>query len=152
VTAATIGAAGRRIGRFHEDPVVIARCQAWAGPVLSRLTPARRRALLALAALWVAIKRPLKDASPAIDLRGPNGPTAAAVVILLCLAIVIVMYVVARRFPALCALARSSGCTVSSGLSWSSAGWLRRSGAWPCSRSPGSCSRSRSCCGASAIC
>lgn len=118
MTIATIGAAARRIGRFHEDPVLIAGWQAWAGPVLSRLTPARRRALLALAALWVAIKRPLKEVSPAIDLRSPNGPTAAAVVILLCLAIVIVMYVVARRFPALPAVVRARPQLWLHGLFW----------------------------------
>ena len=118
MTTATIGAAARRIRCFHEDPVVIARWRAWAGPVLSRLTPARRRALLALAALWVAIKRPLKEVSPAIDLRGPTGPTAAAVVILLCLAIVIVMYVVARRFPALPALVRARPQLWLHGLFW----------------------------------
>jgi len=50
VTAATMGAAARRLRSFHEDPSVIARWQAWTGPLLTRLTPPRRRALLALAA------------------------------------------------------------------------------------------------------
>ena len=59
---------------FHEDPAVIARWQAWSGPLLTRLTPARRRALLALAALWVVVQRPLKEIAPAIDAAGPERP------------------------------------------------------------------------------
>jgi hypothetical protein len=118
VTAATVGAAARRLRSFHEDPAVIARWQAWTGPLLTRLTPPRRRALLALAALWVVVKRPLRDLAPAIELRSPNRPTAAAVVILLCLAIVVVMYLVARRFPALPAVVRARPQLWLHGLFW----------------------------------
>ena len=118
MTTATMGAAARRLRNFHEDPAVVARWQAWTAPLLTRLTPPRRRALLALAALWVVIKRPLKELAPAIELRGPNGPTAAAMVILLCLAIVVTMYVVARRFPALPVAVRARPQLWLHGLFW----------------------------------
>jgi len=118
VTAASMATAVRRLRNFHEDPAVIARWQAWTGPLLTRLTPPRRRALLALAALWVVVKRPLKDLAPAIEMRSPSGPAAAAVVILLCLAIVVVTYVVARRFPALPAVVRARPQLWLHGLFW----------------------------------
>ena len=126
MTTATMGAAARRLRNFHEDPAVIARWQAWTGPLLSRLTPPRRRALLALAALWVVIKRPLRELAPAIELRSPNGPTAVALVILLCLTIVVVMYLVARRFPALPAVVRARPQLWLHGLFWVLVlvGWL----------------------------
>ncbi|MGH7299760.1 MAG: hypothetical protein ACREJE_05030, partial [Candidatus Rokuibacteriota bacterium] len=108
MTAGTgLAAAVRRLGQFHEDPAAIAGWQAWTRPLLTRFTPGRRRALLALAALYVAIKRPLKDMAPAVDLRSPGGPLAAAVVILLCLAVVTAAYVAARRFPSLPAAVRA---------------------------------------------
>jgi hypothetical protein len=118
VTAASMATAVRRLRNFHEDPAVIAHWQAWTGPLLIRLTPPRRRALLALAALWVVVKRPLKDLAPAIEMRSPSGPAAAAVVILLCLAIVVVTYVVARRFPALPAVVRARPQLWLHGLFW----------------------------------
>ena len=118
MTTATMSAAARRLRNFHEDPAAIARWQRWTGPLLTRLTPPRRRALLALAALWVVIKRPLKELAPAIELRGPNGPTAAAIVILLCLAIAVTMYVVARRFPTLPAAVRARPQLWLHGLFW----------------------------------
>jgi hypothetical protein len=107
VTAAILSSAARRLRSFHEDPAVVARWQAWTRPVLTRLTPRRRRALLALAALWVVIKRPLKDMAPAVDLRSPGAPAAAAVVILLCLTVAVAIYVAARRFPALPTVVRA---------------------------------------------
>ncbi|MGH7397686.1 MAG: hypothetical protein ACRELW_09120 [Candidatus Rokuibacteriota bacterium] len=107
IAGAGLAAAARRLGHFHEDPAVIAGWQAWTRPLLTRLTPGRRRALLALAALYVTVKRPLRDMAPAVDLRSPGGPPAAAVVILLCLAVVIAAYVAARRFPSLPAAVRA---------------------------------------------
>ncbi len=130
MTAATMRSAARRVHNFHEDPAVIARWRAGTRPLLTRLTPPRRRALLALAALWVVIKRPLRELAPAVELRSPGGPTAAAVVILLCLAIVIAMYVVARRFPALPAVVRARPQLWLHALFWSLVllGWLAPKG------------------------
>ena len=117
-TAAAMGAVAR-LRSFHEDPAVIARWQAWTGPLLTRFfAPGRRRALLALAALWVVVKRPLREAAPAIELRSANGPTAAAVVVLLCLAAVVVMFLVAWRFPALPAVVRARPQLWLHGLFW----------------------------------
>ncbi|MEX2224630.1 MAG: hypothetical protein WEG40_22830 [Candidatus Rokuibacteriota bacterium] len=99
-----VAAAARRLRHFHEDPAVIARWQAWTRPLLTRLTPGRRRALLALAALYVVVKRPLKDMAPALDLRSP---LSALAVILLCFAIVVAAYVAARRFASLPAVVRA---------------------------------------------
>ena len=107
MTAATMSAAARRLRSFHEDPAVVARWLAWTRPLLTRLTPARRRALLAVAALYVVVKRPLRDLAPAVDLRSPGGPPAAVVVILLSFALVVLMYVAARRFPTLPAAVRA---------------------------------------------
>jgi hypothetical protein len=50
-----------RIRHFHKEPKVIATWLKFFGPGLHRLTPARRRFLLGLAALFVAVKLPLKN-------------------------------------------------------------------------------------------
>ncbi len=105
------GAAGfwgtaRRLTQLHEDPAVVARWQAWTGPLLSRLTPRRRRALLALGALYVVVRRPLKEMAPAVDVRAPAGPLAAALIVLLCLVVVVAVYLAARRFASLPAIVR----------------------------------------------
>lgn len=97
----------RRLRHLHEDPAVVARWQAWTRPLLTRLTPGRRRAVLALGALYVVVKRPLKEIAPAVDLQSPGAPAAAAVVVLICLAAVCAVYLAARRFPSLPASVRA---------------------------------------------
>ncbi len=99
--AAGFGRTARRLGQLHEDPAVVARWQAWTGPLLSRLTPPRRRALLALGALYVVVRRPLKEMAPAVDVRAPAGPLAGALVVLLCLVVVAAVYLAARHFASL---------------------------------------------------
>jgi len=96
----------RRLGQLHEDPAVVARWQAWTGPLLSRLTPPRRRALLALGALYVVVRRPLKEMAPAVDARAPAGPLVGAMVVVLCLVVVALAYLAARRFASLPAVVR----------------------------------------------
>ena len=71
----------RRVGQLHEDPAVVARWRTWMGPLLAWLTPRRRRSLLALAALYMAVRQPLREMFPAVDLRSPNGPEAGVWVI-----------------------------------------------------------------------
>jgi hypothetical protein len=104
--AAGFSGTARRLRQLHEDPAVIARWQAWTGPLLSRLTPPRRRALLALGALYVVVRRPLKEMAPAVDVRAPAGPLAGALVVLLCLVVVAAVYLAARRFASLPATVR----------------------------------------------
>jgi len=105
--ASAIAHTARRLRQLHEDPALVARWQAWTRPLLTRLTPGRRRALLALAALYVVVKRPLKEITPAVDLQSPGAPAAAAVVVLICLAGVCAVYLAARRFPSLPASVRA---------------------------------------------
>ena len=45
-----------RLVQFHEDPRVISGWVRLAGPMLRWLTPSRRRALLAIGAIWVALR------------------------------------------------------------------------------------------------
>lgn len=91
----------RRLPQLHEDPAVIARWQAWTRPVLSRMTPGRRRAVLALAALYAVGWRPLNEVKRSGLLQGPDAPLAAAAMVLVCFAVVIAVYLAACRFPAL---------------------------------------------------
>jgi hypothetical protein len=116
--AAGLAHTARRLRQLHEDPALVARWQAWTRPLLTRLTPGRRRALLALAALYVVVKRPLKEMAPAVDLARPGAPAAAVLVVLACFAIVAAVYVVARRFPALPAAVRARPQLWLHGLFW----------------------------------
>jgi hypothetical protein len=50
-----------RLVQFHEDPQIISLWLGSTGPVLKWLTPSRRRTLLAVGAIWVALQRPLKE-------------------------------------------------------------------------------------------
>jgi hypothetical protein len=96
----------RRLGQLHEEPVVIARWRAIAGPLLRWMTPPRRRTLLGLAAVYYAVRRPLREMFPGVDVHAPDGATAAAIVVLGCFAAVIGVFVAARRFAALPAVVR----------------------------------------------
>jgi hypothetical protein len=126
--AAGFGGTARRLRQLHEDPAVVARWQAWTGPLLSRLTPRRRRALLALGALYVVVRRPLKEMAPAVDVRAPGGPLVGALVVLLCLVLVAAVYVAARRFASLPAVVRGRPQLWLHGGFWAIVvlGWLAR--------------------------
>lgn len=116
----------RRLAQLHEHPAVVARWQAWTGPLLSRLTPPRRRALLALGALYVIVRRPLKEMAPALEARTPAGPLAGALVVVLCLATVVAVYLAARHFARLPAVVRNRPQTWLHGAFWAivGLGWL----------------------------
>ena len=96
----------RRFGQLHEDPALIARWQSWLGPLLTWLTPRRRRSLLALGALYMAVRQPLREMFPGVDLRAPGGPVAGVIVVLGCFAAVVSVYVTASRFASLPAVIR----------------------------------------------
>jgi hypothetical protein len=119
-----VGAAARRLGGWHEHPAVVARWLHWTGPLLRQLTPARRRALLALAALYVVVRRPLREMTAALEPR--DAPGVAAAVILLALALVAATYLAARRFPALPAAIRARPQITLHALFWAlvGLGWL----------------------------
>lgn len=120
-----------RLGQLHESPAVVARWQAWTGPLLSRLTAPRRRALLALGALVVVVRRPLREMAPAVDVRAPAGPLAGALVVLLCLVAVATVYLAARRFASLPAVVRGRPQIWLHGGFWAIVviGWLVPDGA-----------------------
>jgi hypothetical protein len=54
-----------RLLQFHENVKVISAWLGLAGPVLTWLTPSRRRTILIAGALWIALKRPLKQLTKA---------------------------------------------------------------------------------------
>ena len=59
---AGVGSAGLHgLLQFHENPKIISLWLRLTGPLLSLLTPSRRRLLLALGAVWIALKRPVKE-------------------------------------------------------------------------------------------
>lgn len=97
-----------RLGGMHEDPAILARWRAWAGPVLRRLTPARRRLILLLGAIVVAVDHPLEDVA---DVRawwpgGGPGAAGAAVVVVLLSGFLVLAWMAARRFAQWPAFAR----------------------------------------------
>jgi hypothetical protein len=81
VTSAA-GAWLRRVAQLHEDERVVAWWRARAGPALAWLTPARRRALLALGALYVGVSWPMRELRGAGAVHGPGSPLAVALVVL----------------------------------------------------------------------
>jgi hypothetical protein len=109
----------RWLGQLHEHPAAIAGWQAWTRPVLAWLTPGRRRALLAVAALEMVVNRPLREMAPAVRLSMAGGLAAATIVIVACFAFVCAAYAVARRFPSLPAVVRARPQLWLHGLFWS---------------------------------
>lgn len=128
---AGIAAAARRLGSLHEHPAVIAGWLTWTRPLLSRLTPTRRRALLALAALYVVVRRPLREMITAVAPH--NAPLVAAAVITLCLVVVVLLYAAARQFSALPAAVRAHPQITLHGLFWAlvALGWVGWLGSGP---------------------
>ena len=97
----------RRLRQLHEHEAVVRWWQARLAPLLAWLTPGRRRGLLALAACYVVVARPLREIAPAVDLAHPGGPLAAALIVALCAGFVGLCYLAARRYAALPALVRA---------------------------------------------
>lgn len=95
-----------RLTQFHEDPAVIAWWQARMGKALSWLTPFRRRAILATAAIYVGVRRPLREMANADDLPVPSDWPGLALLVLATFAILWLCYRVAVNFKALPAIIR----------------------------------------------
>lgn len=106
MTRAAIVAASRRVLQLHEDEAVVAWWVARARPLLAWLTPSRRRRLLALAALFLAVRRPLRELDPLLAVTTAAGALAGAANVLLLLGLLYALYVAAREFQALPGLVR----------------------------------------------
>ncbi len=91
----------KQFTQFHENPAVIARWCAWMGWALRHLTPCRRRAILAAAAVWVCFKSTLRIIK-SNNLPGPaDGMVVALLVALALLAIAWLLYRAAAGFSSL---------------------------------------------------
>ena len=105
---------------FHEQPTLIALWQKLLGPALRWLTPARRRLLLAVAAIWVAVRRPAKELSKNRDLLGaPPQLTIIPIVIVALFGLVLLAYFVAKRLRAMPAFVRKHPQICWHGVFWS---------------------------------
>lgn len=90
-----------RLTQFHEDPALIAWWQARLGRALSWLTPFRRRAILAAGAIYVGVRRPLREMANADDLPVPSDWLGLALLVLATFAILWLCYRAAVNFKAL---------------------------------------------------
>lgn len=89
-----------RLRQFHEDPQVIAAWRRAVGPALRWLTPGRRRLLLGLGALIVAVAHPWKVVTKKWPGEPPD-PTGSILLVLALLAFIWLCYVAARNFASL---------------------------------------------------
>src|SRR6185436_20071137 len=71
-----------RLRHFHKEPRVIAEWRKWLGPGLRWLTPARRRLLLGIAALFIAVKLPWSNLTKDKQWPGAAPPDKAGLVLL----------------------------------------------------------------------
>ncbi len=92
--------------QFHEDPAVIAWWRARLGWALGWLTPFRRRAILAAAAIYAGVRRPIKFMGKADDLPVPSDWLGLALLVLAVFAILWLCYRAAINFKALPAIIR----------------------------------------------
>jgi hypothetical protein len=91
-----------RLWHFHREPRLIALWLKLFGWALRFMTPARRRLLLAVAALYFAVARPWEEHRDAGKLlKFAARPIEGAIVIAVLLAFVALCYLAARRFAAL---------------------------------------------------
>ena len=91
-----------RLWHFHREPKLIALWLKLFGWALRWLTPARRRLLLALAALYFAVARPWEEHREAAELLNfAPRPIEGAIVIAVLSAFVALCYLAAKRFATL---------------------------------------------------
>ena len=114
-----------QIRHFHKQPRIVALWCRWLGPVLRWLTPGRRRLLLAITAVWVAIKRPFKEIRSTGDGLGITpGVITVILFIVLTSAFVLLCYYLARRFARWPAFARRHPQICLHSLFWLLLMWL----------------------------
>jgi hypothetical protein len=90
------------IRHFHQQPAIVAFWRRLLGPLLPWLTPRRRRLLLALGAVVIAVTDPLKEMRSIHKWFGFTPDTAGSVLVIVALlAFVWVWYRAAQRFASL---------------------------------------------------
>lgn len=104
--------------QFHENPVVITWWNTRFERVLSWLTPTRRRLILAVAAIYIGIVKPLKLMSKEEMLGLPQDLSGKAAVVLGLLAILWLIYQAAVRFKSLPMVVRRHPQLTLHGLFW----------------------------------
>ncbi len=92
--------------QFHENEAMNAWWRLRLGPVLTWLTPARRRTILALGGLWVSVTIPLDKLGHARKLQVPTDALGQGLVIVALFAILWLCYRTALNFAALPAQVR----------------------------------------------
>lgn len=108
-----------RLTQFHENPRVIGWWQARLGPILDRLTPARRRTFLALLSVYVCfkeLKKAVGDAPESMVL--PQGAYELLLVVVLLLALSWLVFRVALSFARLPAWVRKHPQLCLHGVYW----------------------------------
>jgi hypothetical protein len=90
-----------QIGQFHENPAVIAWWRARAARALEWLTPARRRTILALGAVWIGFKEPLESMSRSHSPLQLPGGVGSFLVVALLFALLWLCFQAASNFKAL---------------------------------------------------
>jgi hypothetical protein len=114
-----------QIRHFHKQPQILALWCRWLGPVLHWLTPGRRRLLLGISAVWVAIKHPFTEVRKTGEWLGIAPDVAAIIlVIVLASAFVWLCYYLARRFAHWPAFARRHPQICLHSLFWLLLVWL----------------------------
>src|SRR5262245_46371759 len=87
---------------FHRQPAIITLWRRLWGPVLPWLTPGRRRLLLALGAVVIAVRDPLQELRTVHKWFGFTPDTlGSALVVVALFAIMWAWYQIARRFASL---------------------------------------------------
>lgn len=110
---------------FHREPAVIAAWRRVFGPLLRWLTPRRRRVLLATAALWVAVRHPLKELAKNRDLLGvPPDLAVAGPVVFGLFVFVWLAYVAANRFADFPSFVRRHPQICLHSILWALLAWL----------------------------
>jgi len=95
-----------RFMQFHEDPAIIAWWHSQLGSALSWLTPLRRRAILAVGAVWIGVSKPREILASAKNLPVPHDWVGSAIVVSILFGILWLSYRAAVRFASLPAFVR----------------------------------------------
>lgn len=123
----------RQITQLHEDPRVVAAWQRLLGPVLLWLAPHRRRAILAIGALAVAVLKPLDLMAENQNAGTPVDPISQALVVAALFALVYACYWAAKNFASLPAAIRKRPQLTLHALFWTVLAvlWTTSPGAGP---------------------
>jgi hypothetical protein len=93
--------AARHVSQFHEREAVVAWWLAWTRPILSRLTPGRRRTLLAVGAVLEGIRETVHEARGNASILGPGGILEGALLVALIASVFAAVFVAAKHYARL---------------------------------------------------